>query len=183
MAAGSRWSRWNNLPIAGCSPNLLVTTDGRVLTQASTPKDDGRRFEFKLSTGLIRPEQLLQDYTKIRRIGITGAYNGPHHVRMDVYYDGSPLWSERYRWEPAADTWLTAGTEFQDLTPAQIDALAPLDQSGGYATHHRTERQTCKYLRVVISDCGDQGFTPWELSFEMAQLPGLGRTPVNTFTK
>lgn len=179
----SRWARWTGLPIAGVSRRYLVTTDGRLLQQASTPRDDGRRFEFKLGTGIISPEQLLQDYTKIRRIGLAGQYLGPHKVRIAVYFDGSPLWSERYRWEPTVDTWLVEGSTFADLTPAQIDALAPVDKSGGYATHHRTERQTCKYLKVTISDCGDQGFVPWELSFELGQKPGMSRTAINTFTK
>lgn len=179
----SRWAQWDNLPIAGVSSNYLVTTDGHLLKPASTPKDDGRRFEFKFGTGLIRPEKLLQDYTKIRRIGLAGEYLGPHRVRITVYFDGSPMWSERYTWEPSANTWLAAAETFDALTAAQIDALATTDKSGGYSTHHRTERQTCKFLRVVISDCGDSGFVPWELSFELGQKPGMGRTSVNTFTK
>jgi hypothetical protein len=183
MAEGSRWARWNNLPIAGVSGRKLVTTDGRVLTQSSTPKDDGRRFEFKIGTGLIRPEELLQDYTKIRRVGLAGEYIGPHRVRMEIYYDGAPTFSERFRWEPATNTWLSTGDDFAAMTAAEIDALETTDTNGTYSTSHRLERETCKFIRVVVSDCGDQGFTPWELSFEMAQLPGMGRSPVNTFSK
>lgn len=178
----SRWAKWTNLPVAGLSDRLLVTTDGRVLTAAkSTPKDDGRRFAFRFGTGLIRPEALLQDYTKIRSVGISGEYLGPHRVRFEVYYDGNPMWSETFRWDPSDKTWLNDYTDYDNLTTEEIDALDTRDMSAQYSTHRRVERQTCKYLRVVVSDCTDRGFTPWELSFELGSMPGMGRTPINKF--
>lgn len=178
----SRWARWNNLPVAGVSSRKLVTTDGHVLTPSeSTPKDDGRRFIFKFATGLVRPDALLQDYTKVRSVGLAGEYLGPHRVRFEIYYDGSPMWSERFRWNPTTSTWLSSGVDFAAMTAAEIDAMTNVDRSGMYATHKRVERQTCKFLRVVVSDLSDAGFTPWELSFELGQKGGMGRTPSNTF--
>lgn len=183
FSGGSRWARWSGLQVAGCSSRALVTTRGRVLKpSASTPRDDGARFEFTLATGNIRPEQVLSGGMKVRQIGITGKYNGEHRAKFKVFYNGSPLWYEKFHWHPASNTWLVAGEDLAAMTPAQIDALGTLDRSGAYATHKRVKRQDCRYFRVQVSDCGDAGFTPWELSVEIGMKTGLGRVPANTFT-
>jgi hypothetical protein len=101
-------------------------------------------------------------------------------VRFRIYYNGAPLWSERFRWEPLTGTYHTPAEEWEDLTPGQVDALGAVDRSGAYATHCRVRRQTCRFFRVWVSDCGDAGFTPWELAFEIGVKPGLGRVPGTT---
>ncbi len=183
-ASGSRWAEWSGLPVAGCSDRRLVTTDGRLLTPgADEDQDDGRRFALEFATGNIRPDQLLTGGMRVRRVGFSGKYNGAHKVKFKVYYNGSPLWSEMYKWEPATSTWLSAAGDFEELLPAEVDALSMDDHSGAYSTSRRVIRETCRYFRVEVSDCGDNGFTPWELSFEIGVLPGMGRTAVNTFTE
>lgn len=181
---GPRWAEWSGLPVAGCSKTRLVTVDGRLLTpSADVGTDDGRRFSFELATGNIRPDQLLTGGMRVRRIGFSGKYNGYHRVKFKIFYNGSPLWSEKYRWLPSANTWLAAMADVEDLTPAELDALGVEDHSGAYSTSRRVVREVCRYFRVEVSDCGDNGFTPWELSFEIGALPGMGRTAVNTFTE
>ncbi len=179
---GSRWAQWTGLPVAGVSDRRLVTPDGRSLAPSSTPRDGGRRYQFGFATGNVRPEALLMGSTRVRRVGLLGEHRGDHNVRFRVYYDGSRLWSERFTWEPTVETWLATGTDFSLLTPAEIDALACSEHSGAYGTNRRLARQVCRFLRVEVSDGGDDGFIPWELSFELGQTPGLGRTAVNTFT-
>jgi len=184
-ASGSRWARWTGLPVAGCSARRLVTPDGRFLTPSSTPRDDGRRFEFMFSTGNIRPELLMADKVMVHRVGMVGKHNGPHKAKFKVFYNDAPLWSELFKWEPMENTFLTPFEDYEDLTPAEVDALSPRteDSSGQYQTHKRVKRMHCRMFRVEVSDCGDDGFTPWELTFELGHLPGMGRTPINTFTK
>ncbi len=179
---GSRWAQWTGLPVAGVSDRRLVTPDGRSLAPSSTPRDGGRRYQFGFATGNVRPEALLMGSTRVRRVGLLGEHRGEHNARFRVYYDGSRLWSERFTWEPTVETWLAPGIDFSLLTPAEIDALACSEHSGAYGTNRRLARQVCRFLRVEVSDGGDDGFIPWELSFELGQTPGLGRTAVNTFT-
>jgi hypothetical protein len=183
--AGVRWARWTGLNIAGCSDTALVTTDGVLLHEDdAAPGDNGVPFEFLLSTGNMRPEDILQGYQLLRRVGITGAFLGPHQLRFRVFYDGSPLWSDEWIWFPETGTWLTPGDDVSTLTPAQVDALNPTDRSGAYGTHKRVHRLACQFFRVEVSDISAtvDTFIPYELVFELGSEPGLGRVPVNTFT-
>ncbi|MBA3580566.1 MAG: hypothetical protein H0W42_11340, partial [Gemmatimonadaceae bacterium] len=181
-SGGSRWARWNGLKIAGCSTSALITTAGRFLRQVEgVNHDDGRHFVFKLTTGNVRPEQLLQGYTLLRRFGMTGELTGVHRARFRIYYDGSPLWYQSITWVPTTSTWLQAAEGLEQLTPAEIDALPTVDRSGSYGTHHRAKKQNCQYFKLEVSDKGNEGFIPWEFSFELGAKAGLGRTPVNTF--
>ncbi len=181
-AAGSRWARWSGLPIAGASSAGLVTVEGRLLTQDATlSQDDGRNFTFKLCTGDISPESMLGGATALGRIGLDGKFVGECRPRFRLYYDGSPLWSEELRWTPTENTWLAAGDTFADLAPADVDALNPTDHSGGFGTSTRVRRPTTRFFRIEVSDVGQNGFIPYELSLEIGAKPGLGRTPVTTF--
>lgn len=177
-----RWARWTGLRVAAVSPATLITPDGVLLVPTEGAGDAGMDFTFAFATGLLSPEGLLQGGARARRVGVSGEYLGPHTLRMRIYYDGSPLWSEEANWEPAAETWLTPGAAWGALTPAQVDALQAGDQSGKYDFHKRLERQTCNYFRVYVSDRGSSGvtFIPHALSFEVGAKPGLGRTPVTT---
>ena len=182
-ASGSRWAQWGGLNVAGCSETALVTPDGYLLTpNEDAVGDNGVPYGFTLATGNLRPSDLLEGGTALRRVGIVGSHEGSHTLRFRLYYDGSPLWSEQYTWEPDDSTWLAATSTVASLTPAQVDALAPTDHSGAYGTSKRAHRQNCHYCRVEISDVSSDHptFIPYELSFEVAQKPGLGRTPVNT---
>jgi hypothetical protein len=181
-----RWARWSGLHVAGVSPAALVTTDGVLLLESpDAAGDDGQEFEFRFATGNVRPEDLLQGHTHVRRVGLVGSHHDTHQVRFRVYYDGSPLWSEQYSWDPQESTWLTAEVDVAHLTPGEIDALLPVDRSGQYDTNRRLRRQTCNFVRVEVSDRGSSRptFTPYALSFELGARPGLGRTPVNTFER
>lgn len=180
-STGSRWARWTGLPVAGCSPVSLVTTDGRLLTAADTTQDDGRRVVFRFATGDVSPEGIIGGSTLIRRVGMTAQYLGEHTPRFRVFYDGSPLWSEEFTWQPADQTWLTSGDIHEDLTPEEIDELIATDQSGGMSTHRRLRRLTCRHFRVEVSDLGREGFLPYGLTFELGARPGPGRVAVNTF--
>jgi hypothetical protein len=181
---GSRWAEWSGLPIAGCSETALATSDGRLLfLDEAAIGDDGVPFEFRLATGDIRPDRLLEGATEVRKVGIVGQHLGPHTLRFRVYYNGGALWTDEFIWEPETGTYLTSVANVATLTPAQVDALSWVDKSGGYSTSHRARRQTCHHFRVEISDMSSwtQTYLPFELSFELGAKPGLGRTPVNTF--
>ena len=185
MAGSPRWAKWKTPSVVGCSPNALITDDGVLLVESDgAAGDNGAPFAFSLTTGDLRPEELREGYTLIRSVGINGQYLGDHKLRLRVYYNGSPLWGEETTWDPSNNTWLESGSSLSTLTPAQIDALAPRDRSGAYSTHKRTSRQACHYFRVEVSDISATGptYLPYELAFEIGQKPGLGRTPVNTFT-
>lgn len=183
---GSRWAQWTGLWITGCSDRAMVTPNGRFLTESETALGDGgKRFEFAGRSGNLRPGDVLGGTTLVRSVGIVGAYNGPHSVRLRVFYNGAPLWTDQWVWKPDTNTWLAAVSTVADLTPAQVDALKPVDHSGTYATHKRTSRQECRFFSVEWSDCGSltPTFTPHELTLELGSIGGLGRTAVNTFTK
>lgn len=182
----SRWAQWNGLPIAGCSEAALVTTDGRLLIESpDAVGDGGLRFEFVGRTGELRPGTMLGGATLLRSVGFVGSHDGDHTMRVRVHYNGSPLWTDEWTWQPDTGTWLGAGSDFATLTPAQVDALLPTDHSGQYATHKRVTRQNCRHFTVEWSDTGAVGptFTPYELSLELGAMGGLGRVPVNTFGK
>jgi hypothetical protein len=182
-AQAPRWARWSGLPVAAASPEAMISPDGVLLLEdADAPGDAGREFEFAFATGLLSPEGLLQGGTRARRAGLSGDYLGPHTLRMRVFYDGAPLWAEEANWHPEDQTWLTSGAALAGLTPAQVDALAPGDQSGKYDFHKRLERQTCHYFRVHVSDRGSSRptFIPYALALEVGAKAGLGRTPVAT---
>ncbi len=112
---------------------------------------------------------------------MTGELTGVHRARFRIYYDGSPLWYQSITWVPTTSTWLQAAEGLEQLTPAEIDALPTVDRSGSYGTHHRAKKQNCQYFKLEVSDKGNEGFIPWEFSFELGAKAGLGRTPVNTF--
>ncbi len=181
--AGVRWARWTGLEIAGCSNDALVTTDGVLLTPTADVDDAGYPFAFTAAFSRLRPEDILRGHTLVRRVGIAGEHHGPHEVRFRVSYDGAPLWSEEFTWEPETNTWLVSAEDVGDLTPEQFDALVANDHSGSYGTDKRLRRQTCRHIQVEISDVSAHGptFTPHELVFELGMKPGLGRTAVNTF--
>lgn len=185
LGDGSRWAEWTGLEIAGCSPSALVTTNGRLLRESDTAVGDGgQAFEFVWKTGNLRPEELLQGATLLRAVGVTGEWQGDHRLRIRVFYNGSPLWTDEWIWSPADDTWLTLGTDFSAMTAAQIDVLRPNDKSGGYATHKRVSRKGCHFFQVEVSNFAASGptYVPFELAVELGAQGGLGRVPVNTFT-
>lgn len=185
MGDGPRWARWTLPPIAACSDVRAITTDGRLLTEGGTVGDDGVPYPFLWRTGNLRAGELLEGGSLIRRVGLAGAFLGAHTLRFHHYYDGSPLWTDEVTWAPEVTSWLTLGTDVSTLTPAQIDALAIHDRSGAYATDVRLRRTTCHYVAIEVSDISSwtPTYVPFELSLEIGALPGLGRTPVSTFTR
>lgn len=185
LDGASRFARWNGLNIAGTSAYAQVTTDGVLLIpDVNAVGDNGRPFQFAWETGDLRPDSLLQGSTLIRAIGIAGEYLGDHQLRARVYYNGSDLWIDEWIWQPEGNTWLAAGTTMAGLTPAQVDALKPLDKSGGYAIHKRVSRQNCRFFRVRVDNLEADAptYTPFELSLELGGIGGLGRTPAGVFT-
>jgi hypothetical protein len=182
---GSRWAEWSGLRAAHAADGALITPEALVLIADETAGSDaGNRFEFSASSGQVRPEDILTGATMVRRIGISGEFLGDHQLRFRVFYNGSPLWAEETIWSPTEGTWLTSAESVATLTPAQVDALNPVDHSGAYATHKRVSRESCRFLRLEFSDMGSYAPTliPYELVFELGSKPGLGRVPVNTFT-
>lgn len=181
-----RWAEWTGLPAASVSPLAHVTPTGRLLTEsADAYGDDGVPFAFAGATNDITPEQVLAGATALGRVGLNGEYFGDHRMRLRVYYNGSPLWSEQQVWHPSTKTWLTSGETWGELTPAQIDALAATDHSGAYATHKKVARHNCRHFRVEWSDVSAvrPTYRPLELSLELGVRGGMGRVPVNTFTR
>lgn len=181
----SRWARWNGLKIAGCHDGVLVTVNGVLLTEdPDAAGDNGRGFAFVFRTGNLRGENILQGATLLRSVGIVGAYEGPHELRTRVFYNGSPLWTDEWTWSPEESTWLAPGDDFSALTPEQVDALKPLDKSGGYITNKRSSRANCHFFRVEVSNVWADGpsYVPHELSLELGVHGGLGRVPVGVFT-
>ena len=185
MSGSSRWARWTTPNIASVTNTQALTTDGRLLAEdPAAPGDDGVPFQFLFRTGDIRPEALREGFAMIRRLGVSGEHLGPHRLRMRVYFDGSPGWTEESVWEPETDTWLTAVSEVENLTPTAVDALNSVDHSGAYTTNKRLRRETCHYISIEMSDISSlyQTYIPYELAFEMGSKPGLGRVATNTFT-
>lgn len=185
LGGNSRWARWNGLNVAGVSAGALVTTDGRLLVETEDAVGDaGRSYPFTFSTGDMRAGDMLQGAVLVRSIGVIGKYTGPHQLRMRIFYNGSPLWSEEWIWQPDTSTWLSEGTNFSTLNPAAVDALKPADKSGTYMTHKRVGRMDCHYFRVEVSNisANSPSYTPFELAVELGTREGLGRVPANTFT-
>lgn len=184
QAETGRWAQWTGLNVAGCSQGALVTTDGYLLIESEDAVgDNGVPFEFAGCTGEIRPEDVLGGSTQLRAVGLVGQYNDEHSVRVRVYFNGAPLWSDEFTWQPETDTWLTPADDFATMTPAQVDALDTKDQSGAYITHKRTSQRDCHHFRVEWSDVSAwrPTFTPFEITLELGSRGGLGRVPVGTF--
>ncbi len=178
-----RWAEWGGLRVAASTETALVTTDGWLLTESPDAVGDaGAGFPFVWASGNLRADDLMAGSTFLRSVGLTGAYRGPHRLRVRVYYNGSPLWTDQWVWEPETDTWLIAGDELGDLTPAEIDALGTTDRSGAYLFHKRVSRPTCSFFRVEISniEAHRPTYIPFELSLELGTRGGVGRTPVAT---
>lgn len=185
LDGSSRWARWNNLYIAGCSQESMITTNGRLLVEDDKATgDNGRGYPFTWCSGSIRAENLMQGGTVVRALGIVGSYKGPHKLRFRVYYNGSPLWTDEWIWEPDTNTWLASGDDFAALTPAQVDALKPVDKSGAYMTHKRLSRIDCHYLRVEVTNISADAptYIPFELAVQVGVREGMGRVPANTFS-
>jgi len=183
---GTRWAEWSGLKIAGCSDSALVTTDGVLLTQDSKAIGDfGVPFEFAGETGELDAEQLLLGRTLLREVGLVGQYLGEHRLRLKVFYNGSPMWTDEWVWSPKTNTWLSTIDDVANLTPAQVDALNAKDQSGKYAVHKRTSRHECSSFRIGWSDMG--AFRPTyrlhQLVFELGARGGLTRLSASTFSR
>lgn len=184
LTSQGRWAQWSGLKIAGVS-NALVTTDGRILYESEDAEgDDGVPFTYAGATGYIAPQALLGGMTMVRGIGIAGEYLGAHTLRLRVYYNGSPLWTDTFEWSPADDTGLISGSELATLDAAALDALTLEDRSGQYATHHRTSRQKVRHFRVEWSDISSRRptYRLHELTLELGSLGGLGRIPPSTYS-
>lgn len=174
-----RFARWSGIPAAGVSDKRIVTLNGECWTpSSSTPRDYGRSFVFSFETGNVRLESLLQGGNRIRSLGMTGKWVGEHTVTFNVYHDGSPDWIERIDWVPGDNSVLN--TDWTNLTGTQIDALDTVDKTGRYDNFFRLEKQDCEYIRVKVTDSGNDGFIPWELSFEMASKGGKTRLAAQT---
>jgi hypothetical protein len=174
-----RFARWSGIPAAGVSDKRIVTPSGECWTpSSSTPRDYGRSFVFSFETGNVRLESLLQGGNRIRSLGMTGKWVGEHTVTFNVYHDGSPDWIERIDWVPGENSVLN--TDWTNLTGVQIDALDTVDKTGRYDNFFRLEKQDCEYIRVKVTDSGNDGFIPWELSFEMASKGGKTRLAAQT---
>lgn len=184
LGGNSRWAEWSGIPVAGASAGAVVRPDGVVLFEdEAAGGDNGAGFKFALRTGNLRSEELLHGATELRAVGIAGSHKGPHNLRIRVYYDGSPWWGDEWVWEPGVDTWLTSGEDLQTLTPAQIDALANNDKSGGYATHKRVSKHNCGYFQVEVDNIDADGptFVPYEIPIELGVRGGFARVPVSSF--
>lgn len=185
LGDNSRWAEWSGLKIAGCTSRSLVTTDGRRLVEdPEATGDDGQPITFVWTSGNLRSDQVMQGASLLRSMGVVGKYEGPHKLRFRIFYNGSPLWSEQYVWEPQEGTFLSPASSFAALTPAQVDATKPVDRSGSYATHTRVARHNCHFYRIQVSNLGCDGpsYTPYELSLEVGARGGLARVPVNTYS-
>lgn len=184
VANNGRWAAWTGLPTAGVSDTALIEPDGWLDTpNTDVSADNGRGYEFAFRTAEMTADQLLGGATLLRQIGVVGTHNGDHSLLMRVYYNGSPLWGDSLLWSPDDKTWLMAGTDVQNSTPAQIDALGAVDQSGQYATKHRVNYTNCRTFRLECSDIksANPTFTPYEMSMELGVRGGLGRTAVTTY--
>lgn len=185
LTDGGRWAQWTGLKVAAVSDEgTMAMTDGRLFYRdPDAVGDDGQGFEFLWRMANLRGEQLLQGYHSLRSIGVVGAHKGPHQLRFRVFYDGAPLWAEEWVWSPQEDTWLSSVEDVEDLTPAQVDALATRGRSGSYQTHKRVARHQCTHFAVEVSNIDADGptYIPYELSLELGSRGGLGRTPPSTF--
>jgi hypothetical protein len=180
-----RWSQWRLPPIAAASQYALLTTDGYVFYEdADAYGDGGFPFVHAGATGYIAPQSILGGATHVRAVGVAGEFQGPHALRIKVYYDGSPLWTDHWEWQPQEGTGLLTGDDLADLDAEAVDALNLDDQSGQYATHKRVSRHNCRHFRVEWSDISSHRptYRLHELTLELGAKGGLGRVPVNTFT-
>lgn len=183
---GPRWAQWSGLKIAGCSESALVTTNGVLLTEdVDAIGDNAVPFAFAGSTGEIDLERLLLGRTQIREVGVVGRYLGPHSLRLRIFYNGAPMWTDQWVWHPTTNTWLQSVDDVGGLTPVEVDALNAKDQSGKYVFHKKTSRHECTSVRVEWSDIA--AFRPTyqidQLVFELGAVGGLGRLPASTFTR
>jgi hypothetical protein len=181
-----RWAEWSGLNIAGCSSGALITTDGRVLVEQDGIGDDGVPYPFEGATGELRPQDVLGGATHVYGVGIVGQHLGSHQLRMRVYFNGAPYWTDQFTWEPESNTWLATADSFVDgggsQAPAAIDALKA-SHAGGYATHKRVSRGDCRTFKVEWSDVSAFGptMTPFEISVQLGERGGFGRVAANTF--
>jgi hypothetical protein len=180
-----RWATWSGLYITSVSTSGLTTTDAKLLTPNSIKYSDaGQPYVFSLKTSQLRTSELLEGYSLLKRYGMVGTHQGPHQLEIRIYYNGSPLWEEDEVWLAENNTYLAAASTFGSLNAAQFDALEFYDKSGNYATHRRAKRQNCQRFQIELLDNAPDGpsFSPQSLEFELGERPGLGRTPITSYT-
>ncbi|HEY6021369.1 MAG TPA: hypothetical protein VIY48_16135, partial [Candidatus Paceibacterota bacterium] len=94
------WSTWTNVHCVGASywtagdRTFLARGDGNIW--AETPgvyTDGGSPFEFRVKTA---PQHAgsLGDFMRVRRFALFGLYQGPHTLRMRIFYNEEPFWRE-----------------------------------------------------------------------------------------
>lgn len=179
----ARWAEWRTPVIAGGGSRVLVTPGGVVLRPAYGADDNGAPFEFMGRTSEIIGDKTLEGRTLIGSVGVAGEYQGPHNLRLRVYYNGSPSWIDEWIWQPATGTWLQSSNDLAALTPSQVDALLLIDQSGGYAVNRRVSVPQSRLCEIEWSDVSSHGQTLLlrEITCELGARPGYGRTHVGTF--
>lgn len=180
---GSRWAQWSGLKVASVCSSALLSRSGVLLTESPDAYgDNGAPFAFAGSSGELNAGAYGGD-TEVNSIGIVGAYEGPHELRVRIFYNGSPLWSDQWIWQPTEMSWLISGEELEVMTPAQVDALDITARNGSYATHKKVNRHTCRHFRVEWSDISSDRptYRPYELTVEVGAKGGMGRVPINSF--
>jgi len=179
----SRWAQWKGLKVAGCCNDALMMTNGRLFQEsAEAYGDGGAPFTFAGATGELNSGSYGGDM-EVNRVGVAGVYEGEHELRLRIFYNGSPLWSEQWIFDPRDRTWLTSGAELESLTPEAIDDLGWNTQNGSYAVTKKANRHSCRHFRVEWSDINSDRptYRLFELSLEVGSRGGTGRAPVQSF--
>lgn len=170
---------------------VLARYDGMVLFEdVSVKSDAGRAFEFIFRTSELRPTELVQGSTRVRRWAATGVWKGLHSLKYRVYYDGAPSPADEGTWNVSSDVpflegWgqnvtTTFGTSGDSLWPT-TGSHAP---DGVYRTRRRFGRQRCATVSLEFSDnfaAGD-GFVITEVGLEIGTKDGLTRLPARTYS-
>lgn len=179
-----RWSLWTTPDVvAVMGDGSLITPTGRVLMPVDGADDDGVPFALTVETGEIVGNDSLNEHTILQGVGWMGKYLDQHELRVRVSINREESWGEEWFWLPADNSWLSSEQSFAALTPAQIDALGPVDRSGTYYSFKRTKTNNVRSFRVSLSDVSSHSRTLvlHEISYAVGARPGFARTTVTNF--
>lgn len=189
QSGAPRWSVWSGLRVVGVSlrtagrPDLAMTDGFIYRERVDAHTDGGRPFEFAFTTGELRPSELATGNNTLERVGVMGAYEGEHTLRVMVGFNGALQWDAacRFSWNPELDL---GTTPIKDIPGALKDYVDPSTSPDGvYRFVRRIRRNPMSTVRLRFSDGGppNASFVPHEVVLELGANDGVARVPVRRF--
>lgn len=139
----------------------------------TTYRDDGVEYNMRIRPAWFRPRGVEGEFT-LRRILVSGGYEGPHRPQARIYYDYEPGFQETVTWQ--ADTVVGAVTAGDGVRV--LGGPSRLGATQVYSYVIPVARERCMAIAVELIDRGLGGAVPLGASFWVTSL-GYEWAPVD----